>query len=323
MLHLLLARRFEQSLPGARGDLNKLAVVVEGGGMRASCSGGMIAALERLGLHAAVDVVYGASAGALNAAFFLSGQAAMGCTMYVEDLPNLRVINPYRMMLPFGRRPAVDMEYILDHVYRDVKPLNIEAVLGSTIPLHVNATDVADGRSIDFVGAESWEVLRAWLLASTRVPVLTGRPVEINGARYIDATLSDGIPYRRAIADGATHVLVLRSRRHQRKAAFASGPERWFMAGALRSINPDLLPLLEGRQARSAHIGEELMALTSAPGEEPPYVYAIEPPSDVPQMHQLSRSAAAARQAVNAGYRATVEALGVEPDELLRGSAAQ
>ena len=54
----------------------KLGLVVEGGGMRGVISGGALIALERLGLTSAFDEVYGESAGAINACYFLAGEAA-------------------------------------------------------------------------------------------------------------------------------------------------------------------------------------------------------------------------------------------------------
>jgi predicted patatin/cPLA2 family phospholipase len=38
-------------------------------------------------------------------------------------------------------------------------------------------------------------------------------PAEFGGRRFYDAGLSESVPYRTALAQGATHVLVLRSRR--------------------------------------------------------------------------------------------------------------
>lgn len=314
VIEILESRREARSAPGARTDDHTVALVVEGGGMRGACSGGMVAALEQLGLRDAFDAVYGASAGALNATYFLARQAVFGCAIYVEDLPARRFINPYRMALPFRRRPIVDMAYALDHIYHEVKPLDVDAVLTSNIPLHVTATDIATGDLVDFVGAETWPALRLSLLASTRVPFIAGAPVRVGQGDYIDATLSDGVPFRLALSQGASHVLVLRSRRNDQGASMSSAPERWLMAGALRTINPRLLPLLETRQLRSMQAGRELTELTRAP-ETSPYVCAIEPPRDAPRIHQLSRDGEAARKAINAGHRAVCEVMGVSDTE--------
>lgn len=44
-------------------------------------------------------------------------------------------------------------------------------------------------------------------------PLLAGPPVEFAGRRFYDAGVSESVPYRTALAQGATHILVLRSRR--------------------------------------------------------------------------------------------------------------
>ena len=61
--------------------------------MRGVVSAGMVSALEELGLTHAFDAVYGSSAGAINAAYFLAGQARLGTTIYYEDINNARFID--------------------------------------------------------------------------------------------------------------------------------------------------------------------------------------------------------------------------------------
>ena len=53
--------------------------------MRGAVNGGALQVLHQLGLRDAFDAVYGASAGALNAAFFLSGQLD-GVSIYHDYL---------------------------------------------------------------------------------------------------------------------------------------------------------------------------------------------------------------------------------------------
>jgi predicted acylesterase/phospholipase RssA len=55
------------SRPGERSDGFRVALAVEGGGMRGTISAGMAFALDELGLVSAFDAVYGASAGAIPA----------------------------------------------------------------------------------------------------------------------------------------------------------------------------------------------------------------------------------------------------------------
>lgn len=78
VIQKVLERWKEDSKPGRRslGDTDKIALSIEGGGMRGCVSAGATAALHYLGLNDAVDVVYGSSAGAMVAAYFISRQFA-------------------------------------------------------------------------------------------------------------------------------------------------------------------------------------------------------------------------------------------------------
>lgn len=66
---------------------DKIALVVEGGGMRGCVSAGMVCAIHFLGLSDTIDVVYGSSAGAVIAAYFVSGQLPyFGPEVYYDAL---------------------------------------------------------------------------------------------------------------------------------------------------------------------------------------------------------------------------------------------
>ena len=79
---ILRVRAAGRSQPGARDDAHRVALVLEGGGMRGVVSAGMTAALERLGLTRCFDLVVGASAGAINGAALLAGVAQRGAAAY-------------------------------------------------------------------------------------------------------------------------------------------------------------------------------------------------------------------------------------------------
>ncbi|HYT24934.1 MAG TPA: patatin-like phospholipase family protein, partial [Actinomycetota bacterium] len=86
-MELLRRRRADATRPGARTDPFKVGLAVEGGGMRGVVSGGMLNAVEDLGLAGAVDAVYGCSSGAVNAAYFLMGNSWYWLSIYYDDLP--------------------------------------------------------------------------------------------------------------------------------------------------------------------------------------------------------------------------------------------
>src|SRR5581483_4629326 len=71
----------------------RVALVIEGGGMRGVVSAGMTAAIEQLGLRDSFDEVHGASAGAFNAAFFIAGQASYLTALYPHGFGDPTFVN--------------------------------------------------------------------------------------------------------------------------------------------------------------------------------------------------------------------------------------
>ena len=93
VIEAVVARWKARSTPKSRleeadkhGDNNKIAVAIEGGGMRGCVSAGATAALHYLGLTDSVDVVYGSSAGSMIGAYFCTRQPE-GMGIYYKTLP--------------------------------------------------------------------------------------------------------------------------------------------------------------------------------------------------------------------------------------------
>ncbi len=76
VLRVLSERWRSGSKPGQRAasDQAKVALCIEGGGMRGCVAAGATASINFLGLNDAVDAVYGSSAGAMVSAYFISRQ---------------------------------------------------------------------------------------------------------------------------------------------------------------------------------------------------------------------------------------------------------
>ncbi|PWR25036.1 patatin-like phospholipase family protein [Zavarzinia aquatilis] len=218
---LALARRRAGSRPGARADGQRLALVIEGGGMRGVIAGGMVSALEHLGLTTAFDAVYGTSAGACAGAYLLAGQALPGTRIFYEDINNRRFISLPRLA---RGRPAMDVDFLVDHVMTAVKPLDTARLIAAAIPLTMMATRVADAAPVPLTGfRDHGEVMRA-LRATSRVPLLSGPPVPgPDGALLVDGALSAPVPVGIAEREGASHVLVLLTRPTARPAPGGGG----------------------------------------------------------------------------------------------------
>lgn len=191
---------------GAFDDGRRLALIVEGGGMRGVLSAGSLYALDLLGCHGVFDAVFAASAGGVNAAYFLSGQGGLGISVYFDDISSLRFANPLRFW------KILDVDYVYDHIVPHVKPLDEAAIRRGRTDFFLGLTDVDSGES-EYVDVKASSHRVAQLLkASSAIPVLYNRTITLGARRYVDGGLSDLLPLAKAATAGFTDVLVLTTR---------------------------------------------------------------------------------------------------------------
>jgi predicted patatin/cPLA2 family phospholipase len=299
-MHPVLAA-LRQRPPDAR-----LAIVIEGGGMRGAVSGGMVLALEELGLARAFDAAYGASAGALNALWLISGRASAGIRTW-NDANWLDSLIRRRRML--ARRPIVDVDGLIMRRYEQLSPGLYRALLDSSTELHPLATDVATGMPLDLHPLiEDEATLRSALRATSMLPLLAGPPVALGGRRLLDAGLSAAIPIRAALADGVTHVLVLRSRRPGETTAPPSGLGARVTSRLLARIDPGVARAFHGRAGAELE-DEALLAAHDGDPTRRPHILSIRPAQGSPVPSRLERDITIVRGGFEAGHRAAMSVL--------------
>lgn len=178
--------------------------------MRGTVSAGMALALYELGLVPALDAVYGSSAGAITGAWLLSSTPE-GLRGWA-DPDYARTLIRWSALL--RGRPVVDVRTLVEVVYQTEFPMDFDSVLASPVGYHPLGTDADTGDSTDLRPLIANPVeLRLALRASASLPFLAGPPVELRGRRFYDAGVAESIPFRTPLDQGATHVLILRSRR--------------------------------------------------------------------------------------------------------------
>ncbi len=308
----LLRRRAEGSRPGARNDAERVALVIEGGGMRGVVSAGMTAAIEQLGLRDSFDEVHGASAGAFNAAFLLAGQAAYLTTLYQHGFGDPQFVSALRAL---RGGPAFDMDYVIERVWRHDRPLRFQALRSSGITLHCTATDAEKATIVDLTDLSTDADIRLALRASGRLPWLAGPPVSFRGMRLLDATLAEAIPIG-AARRNATHMLVLQTRPHgvphtPLSSLIANLTDRY-----LRRINPALVELRRTRSPRYDALTAELSEQASD-SEQVPAVCVIRPPAGAVLAGQMEHRPLVLGQAGCEGMRAAWMAFTGEDPELI------
>jgi NTE family protein len=194
----------DPSVPAPRAALT--AFVFAGGGSLGAIEVGMLRELLDRGERP--GCVVGASAGAINAAYFAgrpdgAGVAmleAMWCRIRRQDIMPLTMLGLLGMVL--RRRPhlveATALRVLLE------KNLSYARVEHAAIPLHIVATDMLAGNEIVL---STGPVVDA-VLASAAIPGVFP-PVRIGGQDLVDGGVANNTPISVAVALGATRIVVL------------------------------------------------------------------------------------------------------------------
>ena len=284
----------------------RIALVVEGGGMRGAVSGGMALALDELGLRDAFDAAYGSSAGTLNAMWLVSGRVREGIPTWVDPRLVHELINPRRLL---RGGPLVDIATLVEQRYEQLAPGLFQDVLSASTELHPLATVVETAESVDLhEEIRDEHTLRLALRATATLPLLAGPPVAVDGRRLIDAGVSAAIPFRAALEDGATHVLVLRSRRHGERVTPPGRLSGVLTGRALRRLSPAVERAFLTRADRE-HADEEFLDEHRDEPYRAPAILAIHPPPGSPVPDRLERDIDLVKAGLEAGRDAAHAAL--------------
>ncbi|WP_433680739.1 patatin-like phospholipase family protein [Nocardia sp. CA-119907] len=280
---------------GIRADGYRLALVIEGGGSRGVYSSGMVLALEELGLASIFDAVYGTSAGAINGAWFLSGRALSGMRAWTDPVIMRRAVDPARLL---RGRPAFDLDYLVHQVYDGIEPMDFPAILANATTFHPIGTDIRSGCAVDLHRhIVDKRTLMTALRASAGLPILAGPPVPLGDAEYLDGGLAETVPIRTAVRDGATHALVLRTRRTDEQRPPASRLHRVVGGGYLRVRAPGAYRAWLQRPHQQSIEDRFLLGLGDA-------ALQIHPPLGSPNIDSAARDTALLTEALTIGRQA-------------------
>lgn len=316
VIKLIQNRMQEGSLPKRRqnNDKNKLGLAIEGGGMRGVVSAGMVTAIEYLGCLNAFDVVYGSSAGAINGAYMLSKQAALGTTIYYENINNNSFIDFKRT---FSKQSVMSLEFLLEHVAVREKVLDLDAVRKSDIPLKVIASSLTKLKPIVFESFKSNKDLIEALRASARIPLVGGEPVSINDDIFLDALLFESIPYESVRykegikEDGCTHILTLCTRPRgvlRKKTSFI---ERKFIAPLLKKYNAELRDIYLNRSAKYEEVINDLIKHLEFPFDSSSthFNYPVFLPFGIEPVSRMEKDRTKLLNGAKEGMKAVIQAI--------------
>ena len=183
----------------------RTAFVLAGGGSLGAVEVGMLQVLLDWGETPSFMV--GASAGAINAAYFAAEPTRAGA----DGLEKLWCALRRRDIFPINLRSVIGLlrrrDYLVDsqalrHLLE--RHLPYRRLEEAAIPLHIVASDMLSG---DEVLLSSGSVVDA-VLASTAIPGIFP-PVQIDGRLLVDGGVANNTPISTAIKLGATRIIVL------------------------------------------------------------------------------------------------------------------
>ncbi len=183
----------------------KTAFVLAGGGSLGAIQVGMLRELVATGVRP--DFVVGSSVGALNGAYFAGDPTAAGVARLESIWYGLKRQDVFpvtlRRMIGLLLQSAalVDPRGLRRLVEQHIPYRTLEEAL---IPIHVSATEVLSGASVQFSAGPAVEAI----LASCAIPAAFP-PVRIGDHYLMDGAIANDTPIMTAVELGASRLIVL------------------------------------------------------------------------------------------------------------------
>ena len=228
--------------------------------MRGTYSIAALAALEDEGLSACFSLMCASSAGALNSAYYLAGQANAAVDVYIDHLSNRRFVNPLRVWR------IMDIDYLVDEVLTKAVPLDVDGVRSSATELRIVLTDAVTG-DVETVDPQDPAIsLMEALRATAALPVLFGREVRIGDRKFVDGGLRGALPLELCL-EANRDILVILTRPITHRRVVPGEFVSWGMRtlGRVWQHSPGVVKWLGAKDPRYNQNMEILNSLADAP----------------------------------------------------------
>ena len=290
-------------------DERKVGLVVEGGAMRGVISCAALQGLEELGMTQVFDEVYAASAGAVNAAYFLAGQAGYATTIYYQK------VNTTRFIRRLWHRQVVDLDELFESIVGRERPLRVEKVLASRSQFFIVVADAITGESFLAHAQSSAVPVLTLLKASSAMPLLYNGLVDIEGRQCFDGGLINPLPIMDAIENGCTDLLVLLTRPASYRECVPNGLEQGLFNLRCAKGNVGLMDVYKNAPMRVNTLRD--IALGKQGGPSGINIATICPSETDTNIERTTRNAALLKSAAIASVRRTLLAFGYRVEDII------
>ncbi|MBE6109658.1 MAG: patatin family protein [Erysipelotrichaceae bacterium] len=219
--------------------MERIGLVLEGGGVRGAYTAGCLAWLHDNSIH--FDYSAGISSGAVYLSCFLMGQPQIAknmSTKYACD-PNM---TGFGAMVHCGH--YVDYEMIFEKYLRGVEHMSCQPLIDANPDMEVGAYDLDLGKTVWFRPKDMDPEL-VLLRATCALPV-AAETVEYKGRKLLDGGITKMIPIERAVEQGCTKVMVITTK----PADFVRKPASKFIRFMMKRIYKDYPKVEEDYQVR-------------------------------------------------------------------------
>ncbi|MCA9838076.1 MAG: patatin family protein [Trueperaceae bacterium] len=186
---------------------NKIALIVEGGGMRGIFAAGVLDAF----LEARFDpfsTYFGVSSGADNLSSYIAGQLHRNYRIYTELCTHPEFLNLRKYLL--GGH-FLDLDWLWQ-ASMEALPFNIRAAMDHLRDreFYIVVTSLRSGKPMYLEPrADTWD---HYLKASSSIPIMYRKVLDVEGQKVTDGGISDSIPVQKALELGNSKMVVIRSR---------------------------------------------------------------------------------------------------------------
>lgn len=204
-------------MKGSNVVIENVGLVLEGGGMRAVYTAGVLESFLENDIF--FPYVIGVSAGAANAASYLSKQKGRNHVVNIDYVTDPRYLS-WRNFL--NRREFFGMDFIFGEIPNKLVPYDYDAFYQSKSEFVVGTTDCYTGRPVYFSKNDYGQKMLTVIKASSSLPFIAPE-ITFKDKVLLDGGISDPIPVKKAQQDGfKKNVVVL-----TRNAGYLKKPSRF------------------------------------------------------------------------------------------------
>lgn len=272
-------------------------LVLEGGGMRGVYTAGVLESFLDNGIS--FPYVIGVSAGACNAASYLSQQKGRNKRVNLEYISDSRYLSLQNYI---KKRELFGMDFIFNEIPSRLIPFDFETFYQNKTEFVIGTTDCISGQPVYFKKSDYGKDMLTVLKASSSLPFVS-QEIFFKGKYLLDGGISDSIPLKKAKSDGfGKNVIVL-----TRNEGYTKKPSRFgFIVKKKYSQYPGLQRALTRRyQMYNDTINEIIQE------EKKGNIMVIRPSSPI-KVGRLERNATRLEELYQQGYEdglASIEAI--------------